>query len=206
MKLLGKFVSGKGMITAAMLALLPVGGHASTLVASLTGPVDLTAGEPAEFLLSWGDSRPSAWTSYSASGQILVNGTAVQSFSLTPEGGSLPFTLALPEPGNVEISAIGSISYVQRQQVVVGYQTYGYSCGGFFTKGTCYSSYPVYGWRDVARGSFTLNEMLAATVSQAPETLAPTTPVPLPAAMPLLAGGLALFGLMGWRRRAGAAA
>jgi hypothetical protein len=202
---LAEFVCGKGMIAAAILALLPLGGHASTLAASLTGPADLTAGESADFLLSWGDSRPSVWTNYSSSAQILVNGTVLQSFSLTPEGGSLLFTLALADPGTAQISAVGSISYVEWRQVVVGYQTYGYSCGSFFNRRTCYSSYPVYGWRDFARGTFTLDETLAATVSQVPEPMAGATPVPVPAALPLLAGGLALFGLMGRRRRAGAA-
>lgn len=198
MKYIENFVFPRGIVTALALALLPLGGQAATLSASLTGPTDLSAGDAAHFLLSWDDSRPSSWTTVSSSAQIKVNGTVVQSFALAPAGGTLPFALDLSEAGDYAIAATGTISYFENLWVVVDYSVRGYRCGSVFNRRTCYDYIPIYGWRTVSRGSLSLDESLTVTVS-APDPV--LMPVPLPAAAPLLGAGIALMGLMGWRRR-----
>lgn len=64
------------------------------------------------------------------------------------------------------------------------------------------------GWFQVAIGELTLglhtlrvNRLSADLAFDNFGALATATPVPLPAALPLFAGGLGLFGLLGWRRK-----
>ncbi len=190
----------RGVLAGAALALLPGAGSASTIPATLTGPTDLTTGEAASFLLTWGDSRPSDWTNYTSSAQIRVNGVVVEDFSLAPAGGTLPFATELSEPGIYDVEATGFISYTEQVWTVLYMTTYSYRCGSRWARRTCYGSMPVYGWRTESRGAVTLDEALTVTVSAAPQRV--PSPVPLPAAMPLLFAGLGLFGLLGgWRQR-----
>ncbi len=119
MKVLEEICSYRSIISALAVALLPLGGHAATLSAALSGPTTLLSGDAGSFTLTWDDSSPARYTSSSSTAQVTMNGQVVQTFSLEPAGGTLSFGLDLPDPGTYEVAATGSISYFETMQTIV---------------------------------------------------------------------------------------
>jgi hypothetical protein len=201
----------RGAALAAALASLALG---ATPAAAVTYNVDLTLDDYVldnNTLLTGG--------SVILTGQIVTDGTIgllaganFLSWSFTVADSTSSGSLSSAGPGTVE-TGVSSLFTATATELIVAagnwhFRLQGDPVIGYFEMldNVFYATVCTFGCPAYSDGAYGAEELLSGSYPYVLGMASSVAPVPLPAALPLFGTGIALLGLLGWRRRRAAAA